>query len=48
MFDDWKPEDPVNGRYIWLPFRVEQDRIAINWLDSWNMSWFDSSQPTGK
>ena len=40
LFDDWKPENPIDSRYIWLPFRVKDNRIDITWLDSWDMSWF--------
>ena len=40
LFDDWKPENPIDSRYIWLPFRVQQDRISISWFDSWDLSWF--------
>lgn len=42
LFDDWKPQNPVDSRYIWLPFRVTDNRIAIHWLDSWDMRWFDT------
>ena len=40
LFDDWKPANPIDSRYIWLPFRVKNNRIDINWLDSWDVSWF--------
>ena len=42
LFDVWKPSDPINGRYIWLPFRVKNDRISIDWIDNWNLTWFDT------
>ena len=38
MFDDWKPRNPIEGRYIWLPFRVKNDRISINWVDRWDFT----------
>lgn len=38
MFDIWKPENPVTGRYIWLPIEFQKDKISITWRDSWNLS----------
>jgi hypothetical protein len=27
--------------YIWLPFKFDaNDRIAMTWVDSWNLNWF--------
>lgn len=42
MMDVWKPKDPINSRYIWLPFRVKNDKVTIEWQDSWDLSWFDN------
>ena len=38
MFDIWKPENPVTGRYIWLPVEFQKDKISISWRDSWELS----------
>ncbi len=35
MFDIWKPEDPINAGYIWLPLRFENDKPVIRWQDEW-------------
>jgi hypothetical protein len=40
MMDVWKPTDPINGKYIWLPFRVRNQKFAVNWFSNWNLSWF--------
>ncbi len=40
LFDVWRPKDIYNSRYIWLPFKVEDNKIRIKWEDSWDMSWF--------
>ncbi len=42
MFDVWKPLDPTTSRYIWLPFRVSNKKLSINWVSSWNLSWFNT------
>ncbi len=36
MFDIWRPDMPITGRYIWLPFNIKQNKISINWVDRWS------------
>jgi len=38
MFDIWKPEDPITGRYIWLPVEFIQGKISVTWHDSWDLN----------
>ena len=40
MFDIWKPEMPINGKYVWLPMVVKEHKLTINWIDQWNLSVF--------
>jgi hypothetical protein len=40
MFDMWKPELPVTGRYIWLPIDFRSGKMAINWHDTWSTDLF--------
>jgi hypothetical protein len=40
MFDIWKPSMPIEGRYIWLPIEFKEGKIAINWIEKWNLSFF--------
>ncbi len=40
MFDVWKPEDPINGLYIWLPLTIKNNKPEIVWQDSWDLSFF--------
>ncbi len=35
MFDIWKPSDPVNSGYIWLPLNFDQGKPVIEWQDAW-------------
>jgi beta-xylosidase len=37
MGDRWNPDNAIDGRYIWLPIRFDNDRIIINWVDSWSI-----------
>ena len=41
MADRWRPENPIDGRYVWLPIQFEGERVVIEWLDEWNLDWFD-------
>lgn len=41
MADRWNPEDLRDSRYVWLPIAFEGDRVVIDWLDEWDLSWFD-------
>lgn len=41
MADRWKPTNPIDGRYIWLPIRLETGQPVIAWHDAWDLSIFD-------
>jgi len=42
--DRWNPENAIDGRYIWLPVILKDDRFEIRWLDRWSLSWFDKKE----
>jgi hypothetical protein len=35
MADQWRPEDAVDGRYIWLPITFEDDKPMVQWANEW-------------
>jgi hypothetical protein len=35
--DRWNPANAIDGRYIWLPMRFEDNQPIIEWLDEWKM-----------
>lgn len=41
MGDRWRPDNAIDGRYIWLPIEFEDDRFIIRWRDTWDLSLFD-------
>jgi len=41
MFDIWNPSNPIDGRYVWLPIKLKDERFEIHWLDTWDLSIFD-------
>lgn len=38
MFDIWRPENAIDGRYVWLPIRFNEDGMLIEWHDEWDLS----------
>ena len=40
MGDRWRPKDPIDGRYIWLPVEFKDGRFLVRWEDKWDLSWF--------
>jgi hypothetical protein len=46
MADQWRPENAIDGRYVWLPIRIGhspdgRERLAIEWQSEWDLSAFD-------
>ena len=41
MGDRWKPENAIDGRYVWLPVEFEDGRFILRWRDEWSLSIFD-------
>lgn len=40
MFDIWRPENAIDGRYVWLPIAFEGDQPVIAWRDAWDLDVF--------
>lgn len=41
MFDINNPEHPFESLYIWLPLKIENGRLKIEWINDWGVSSFD-------
>ena len=41
MADMWRPKHPIDGRYLWLPIQFENDIPYLEWVEKWNMDFFD-------
>lgn len=37
MGDRWRPNNAIDGRYIWLPIKFENEKFVIEWKDSWSL-----------
>ncbi|MFY9152183.1 MAG: glycoside hydrolase family 43 protein [Prolixibacteraceae bacterium] len=35
--DRWTPDNPIDGRYIWLPVVFEEDAPKLYWTDKWSL-----------
>ena len=40
MADRWRPRNPIDGRYIWLPILFEDGKPTLKWYDEWKLSDF--------
>ncbi|WP_188649500.1 glycoside hydrolase family 43 protein [Yeosuana aromativorans] len=38
--DRWRPENAIDGRYIWLPIQFENNIPVLKWVSSWGLSVF--------
>lgn len=42
MADRWVPENPIDGRYVWLPVQFDEDGLPfLEWMDEWSLDFFD-------
>ncbi|QGY43696.1 family 43 glycosylhydrolase [Maribellus comscasis] len=42
MADRWRPQNAIDGRYIWLPVQFKKDGTPfLEWKDEWDLSFFD-------
>ena len=42
MADRWKPGNPIEGKYIWLPITFKDNRLEIYWYDQWDLGCFNN------
>lgn len=40
MADRWRPENAIDGRYVWLPIEFRHGVPTIAWRDQWDLSVF--------
>ncbi|MDL2241541.1 glycoside hydrolase family 43 protein [Bacteroidales bacterium OttesenSCG-928-L03] len=46
MGDRWRPKNPVDGRYVWLPIQFENGLPVLEWFDEWTLDIFDQTKET--
>lgn len=35
--DQWKPDNAIDGRYVWLPIKWNGSQMEIRWNDEWSL-----------
>lgn len=48
MADRWRPNNAIDGRYIWLPIEMENGFPLIRYHENWTLDFFESKQVAGK
>ncbi|MFC1782484.1 glycoside hydrolase family 2 TIM barrel-domain containing protein [Planctomycetota bacterium] len=43
MFDVWRPNNAIDGRYLWLPLVFKDDEFKVSWHNEWDLSIFEKS-----
>jgi hypothetical protein len=41
LFDLWKPDNAIDGRYVWLPMRFAGEGFTLTWANTWDLSAFE-------
>jgi hypothetical protein len=41
MADRWNPQNPIDGRYVWLPIQFEGEKPILLWKEEWDLKEFD-------
>lgn len=46
MADRWTPENPIEGKYVWLPLVFVNGRPVLRWNDAWKLEdFFSTAKP---
>jgi len=40
LFDIWRPDNAIDGRYVWLPMRFAGEGFSLTWADTWDLGSF--------
>jgi hypothetical protein len=40
MADRWRPDNAIDGRYVWLPIEFDGEKPILRWHDKWDLSFF--------
>lgn len=35
--DRWRPDNAIDGRYVWLPVQFEGEGFKLRWMEHWNL-----------
>jgi hypothetical protein len=40
MADQWRPDNAIDGRHLWLPIQFKDGVPQVEWLNKWDLSFF--------
>lgn len=40
MADSWNKTNLEDSRYVWLPIKINDNKLSICWIDKWDLSFF--------
>lgn len=43
MADRWTPKTPGDGRYVWLPLKIEDKKPVLEWFEQWSLEEISGS-----
>lgn len=43
LADRWRPDNAIDGRYLWLPIEFSAGKPTLSWKDEWNLDHFRKS-----
>jgi hypothetical protein len=43
--DRWRPQNAIDGRYVWLPIEFRYGVPTIAWHETWDLGVFDAKLP---
>lgn len=41
MADRWTPQNPIDGKYIWLPIKLSDNKLTLEWQEKWDLAVFN-------
>jgi beta-xylosidase len=44
MGDRWRPQNAIDGRYIWLPVILKEGGFELRWQDRWDLFFFEKQE----
>ncbi|GEL10633.1 Glycosyl hydrolases family 43 [Flavobacterium glycines] len=42
MADRWKPSNPIDGTYVWLPIQFDKGKLILKWFDKWDLDFYNN------
>ena len=45
LADRWRPQNAIDGRYVWQPIEFREGKPFLQWRDRWDLSVFANAKP---